>query len=204
MPHSSLHKANRLERAPIQLSRRLSRIFRNSVVLLIMIGSIAVVHARSPLYRQYEIKAAFLYKFALFVKWPDQEASVANTPIRVGLLGGENLGWQALESIAGKSIRGRPIAIQRFMSVKELEYCHILFIDASQKEDLTSILESVKGLSVLTVSDMERFAQSGGIINLVVKKNKMQFEVNLAAAKRVSLKLSSELLKIATIVNQDS
>ena len=197
MPHSSLHKANRLERAPV----RLSRIFCNSVMLLIMIGNIAVVHARSPLYRQYEIKAAFLYKFALFAKWPNQEASAANIPIRVGLLGGENIGWQAFESIAGKSIRGRPIAIQRFMSVEELEYCHILFIDASQKEDLPSILESLKGLSVLTVSDMARFAHSGGIIKLAVKKNKMQLEVNLAAAKQVRLKLSSELLKLATIVD---
>ena len=42
----------------------------------------------------------------------------------------------------------------------------------------------------------------GGIINLTVEKNKVRLEVNLPAAQRAGLKISSNLLNVAKIVKE--
>jgi len=54
----------------------------------------------------------------------------------------------------------------------------------------------------LTVGETEGFAVLGGIINLMVEGNKLHFEVNLNAAERAGLKISSKLLSMARIVKE--
>ena len=58
-----------------------------------------------------------------------------------------------------------------------------------------------KGHSVLTVGEQEGFAVRGGIVNLTKEKNKVRFEINLDAAKRAGLKMSSQLLKLAKVIH---
>ena len=165
----------------------------------ILVGSVATVHALSPLLREYHIKAAFLYNFAKFVEWPDQTLADTSVPIGVGVLGKDPFG-SALDSINGKTVRGRSLVIKRFETVQDLEFCHVLFISSSEEKHLASILESLKDRSVLTVSEAEQFTQCGGIIKLTEKGNRIRFEINLGAADRARLKISSKLLKLATIV----
>jgi hypothetical protein len=44
------------------------------------------------------------------------------------------------------------------------------------------------------------FAQSGGIINFMLKNGNVRLEVNLAAAKKAGLTISSRLLAVADTV----
>ena len=55
---------------------------------------------------------------------------------------------------------------------------------------------------MLIVGDMEGFARSGGIINLVMTEGKVHFEINVSAAERAGLKISSKMLKLAQIVKE--
>ena len=84
--------------------------------------------------------------------------------------------------------------------LQDLEPSHILFISSSEKARLPQILVNLKGASVLTVGEMVQFAQGGGIINFTRRKNKIRLEINLDAAKRAGLKISSQLLKLAKII----
>jgi len=96
------------------------------------------------------------------------------------------------------SIKG----IQSFRNY-QIKKCHILFITSSEEANLAKILSSIKGLPSLTVSDMEGFVQRGGIVRLFTAGNKIRFEVNPQAAKRSFLKISSKLLKLAKIFEED-
>jgi hypothetical protein len=47
---------------------------------------------------------------------------------------------------------------------------------------------------------MDRFGERGGVIRFRTEKNRIRLEINLGAAARARLKISSELLKLARIV----
>jgi len=56
---------------------------------------------------------------------------------------------------------------------------------------------------VLTISEIERFGQMGGIINFITVEDKVQFEINSEQAQQHHLKISSQLLKLARIVRSE-
>ena len=85
----------------------------------------------------------------------------------------------------------------------ELKSCHILFISSSEKKHVPLILKPLKGASVLTVSETEGFAHEGGIINFLDDGKRVQLEINLDAANRARLEISSKLLSLAKIVKNE-
>ena len=79
----------------------------------------------------------------------------------------------------------------------------MLFISASEHAQVTSILDALEDWSVLTVSEADQFTQFGGIIRMIVRHNKVRFEINVDAAERANLKVSSKLLNLAKVVKTD-
>ncbi len=149
--------------------------------------------------REYLIKAAFLYNFAKFTEWPAGSFPDSAAPLDVCVFGADPFGG-ALESIAGKTIRGRRVAVHKVASIEAGAACHLLFISASEATRLTGILESLRGRPVLTIAEIPGFARSGGIINLKTNPDdRIRFEINIGIAKRVGLRLSSKLLNLAEI-----
>ncbi len=148
---------------------------------------------------EYPIKAAFLYNFTKFTEWPAGSFLDSTAPLDVCVFGEDPFGG-ALESIAGKTIRGRRIAVHRVTSSEAAAACHLLFISASEATRLAGILESLRGRPVLTIAEMPGFARSGGIINLKTNPDdRIRFEINVGIAKRAGLRLSSKLLDLAEI-----
>ena len=172
------------------------------LVLILSFSPVAMAlqPASQPL-REYRIKAAFLYNFAKFVEWPPEAFDEEDSALVLGVLGDDPFG-AALQSLRGKTVRGRGLTIKRFDSLRDLGHCHILFITSSVREQQQKALESLQGSNVLTVGEMQRFVQMGGIINFVIRKNKLRFEINLDAGKRAGLVISSQLLKLADSVVQ--
>lgn len=157
--------------------------------------------------REYQIKAAFLYNFIKFVDWPE-EASDANKPIIIGIIGNNPFG-NAFEPVKDKPVKDRKVIIQLFEGlsktgnfkkhpqIEAIRACNLLFICRSEKKKLKETLDLLKDHSVLTVADMQGFLEAGGIINFVIEKNKTGFEINIAAAKKAKLEIRSNLLRLA-------
>lgn len=145
---------------------------------------------------EYELKAAFLYKFASFVAWPDSNAA---DPICIGVVGEDPFGSALDDVVKGKSMNGRTFEIRRLRPGQEPGKCHILFVARSEKKKLRSLLDHIQG-PVLTVGDMPEFCENGGVIRLGLEDNRVRIEVNLEAAERAGLQLSSKLLSLARIV----
>ena len=88
------------------------------------------------------------------------------------------------------------------ISICVLGTCPIVFISSSDKKALRSILEGLIRPGALTVGETEGFAQLGGVINLTLEDNRVHIEVNVDAAERARLKISSKLLNLAKIVRE--
>ena len=68
---------------------------------------------------------------------------------------------------------------------------------------MQSIVSSLRESPVLTVSDAEEFTKRGGIIQFFVESGKMRFRINARSAKRARLLLSSRLLALADVVDEE-
>ncbi|MDX1696889.1 MAG: YfiR family protein, partial [Thiohalobacterales bacterium] len=68
---------------------------------------------------------------------------------------------------------------------------------------LDEVLDSLGGMPVLTVSDIESFTTRGGIIRLRMIDNRVRFDINTAVAGNAGLSISSKLLSLATSVETE-
>src|ERR1051326_4432727 len=152
---------------------------------------------------EYQLKAAFLYNFAKFMTWPTNAFSDAGTPLTIGLLGDDPFGPRLKDTVQGKTVNGRSIVLRPLKRDESPKGCHILFISRSEKERIPAILASVEGQSILTVSEVERFAHNGGMINFVVVSESVRFEMNVQAAERAGLQVSSKLAGVGIMVKPE-
>jgi hypothetical protein len=154
---------------------------------------------------EYLIKAGFVYNFAKLVEWPTTAFAKADSPIVIGILGDDPFGATMDRIVADKKINGRGVVIKRLKwakDFKDLKDCNILFISSSEQDHIDNVLDAIKWLPVLTIGDVPGFAKRGGIMNFILEDNKVRFEVNVEAAKRADLNISSRLLTLARIVQQ--
>jgi hypothetical protein len=147
----------------------------------------------------HQLKAAFLLNFAKFVEWPQAAFAETNSPIVLGVLGENPFGDTLERTVRDKTVNNRPVVVKVFHSSEEATNCHLLFICLSEKMRLPEILKGLSEAkaSVLTVGEMDRFTESGGMINFFLQGNKYRFQINEVAAKGAGLKISSKLLSLA-------
>ena|GEM_PF-609554 len=160
--------------------------------------------AQTPPASVAQIKVAYLYNFAKLVDWPADVFKDPNTPIVLGIVGTDPFGDILDQNMVGRTANGRKLVIMRLKASDNLKACHLLFISSSEKSRLAQILAGLKGASILTVGDLPHFIQSGGIINFFQEENRVQFEINVGAAERARLKISSRLLTLAKLVKEES
>lgn len=146
---------------------------------------------------EYQAKAVFLFNSAQFVSWPSSQAS--DTPLVIGILGDDPFGSYLDETVRGQKVNDRSLIIQRFRRGTEPRDCHVLFISQSERDRVAQIISSLKGRSVLTMSDIEGFAELGGMIELLTEKSKVRMRINLKAVKAANLKISSKLLRVSEV-----
>src|SRR5690349_384491 len=127
--------------------------------------------------REYELKAAVLYHIVEYVEWPKDSLSNQPPAIRIGLLGQIPFA-EALGVLDGKSLQGRKLVVRKLSSAQEAADCQVVFISGSEKPHLSQIVSELKKRPVLTVSEVEGFAERGGMVNLVAGQNRINMEIN--------------------------
>jgi hypothetical protein len=161
------------------------------------------VAAQPVIVSNYKLKAVFLYNFAQFVEWPPTAFPTAQTHLIIGVLGEDPFGGDLDQAVRGEKVGTRQLEIRRYKRVEDIGSCHILFISPSEESRLDEILASLAGRSILTVGDGDDFSRRGGMIRLVTEKNRVRMRVNVEAARRAGLTISSKLLRSAEIVTND-
>jgi hypothetical protein len=134
------------------------------------------------------------------VEWPTGAFAEAKSPIVIAVLGETPITEEIQKVIEGRTINGRKIILNHLASGEEPGVCHILFISTTEQRHLPEVLAKLKEASVLTVGESDLFLESGGIINLARHDQRIALEVNLIAANKAQIKISSKLLGVASLL----
>ena len=206
-PHVGAHltgdvKPRTWNRAPryrrLTRSRWLALALRFVLVMALATTTEPMLDAQQVRPTEAQLKAAFLFNFGKYVTWP----AIPSDSFSICVLGRDPFGSSLDAIVSGETLGGRPAAVRRIRGAQEASSCQIVFISSSEEAHLQSMLATLARTgSALTVSDLPDFVQQGGMIQFVQEGNRVRFVVNLAAARRAGLVLSSELLKIAKVVD---
>jgi YfiR/HmsC-like len=169
---------------------------RLAISCVLLTASFPVV-AQNSIAPEYRSKANFLAKFPSFIDWPADAFPSAQAPFIVCDVGDFPFGTSLAEDTRSIFPQGRRVEIRWKHKDEELRSCNILFVSRSETKRYTKILQSIQGLSVLTVGETPDFLDAGGAVSFSFEQDTLQFEVNLVAASGAHLKISSRLLMIA-------
>lgn len=146
---------------------------------------------------EYPVKLAFLYNFTKFVEWPADSYRDASAALRICVMGNDPFADDLKEELETRTVGGRRVEIRRLKSRDTLKACQLVFVPATEKKRAVEIVAALNGSSALIVGESAGFIRQGGMINFTVEDNKVHFEVNVDAAERAGLKISSKLLTLA-------
>lgn len=146
------------------------------------------------------VKAAFVFNFIKFVEWPETSFKNPAASLNVCVWGSE-ADADSMVGLQRKTAKQRELKVVAVNAAEELAACHVLFLTRNSRSSYRTVLRSIADKSVLTVSDIAGFAQSGGLIGLFKSDNQMRFAINVEATQRSGLRMSAQLLKFGKIVS---
>jgi hypothetical protein len=174
------------------------------LTLLLFTAGVLPSAAREPA-PEDAVKAAMIYNFVQFVRWPDGVVPEEQELV-LGILGRDPL-QEWLLDLASTGNRAGSLKTVQIDSLQELRAqrhkLQVLYVGRTAQQDLKAILRALDGVPVLTVSDDELFVKQGGMMNFVRQNSRIRFDLNLDAASRGQLKISSRLYGLARLIVKD-
>lgn len=173
----------------VALLRRVAR----GVMLALLPAAALAADANSL---EYAVKANYLYKFADYVAWPATAFASPNSPVALCLVGDDPFGAVLDSAVRDQHIAGRQVVVRRLKNIGRDSVCQILFVGGADPQR-AQILATVRGSAVLTVTDRQDREGAAGIIDFVIRDNRVRFTIDEEAAARNGLAISSKLLRLA-------
>ncbi len=143
------------------------------------------------------IKAAFLYRFASYVDWPEAAFAQSEMPLTIAVIGADTIAVELARVVADRRVNNRGVIVRRFATGDTVGNAHILFIGNNASAQLDRLLRAARPHPVLTVTESEGALAQGSVINFVIVDQRVRFEISRESAGRNRLKLSSRLLDVA-------
>ena len=108
------------------------------VLLTCLLVADAYPESKSAQYKEYEVKAAFMYNFLKFVDWPEEKMASNDNQIIIGIIGEDPFG-SAADILKDKKVEDRDVVIKRFDGFQQLK-------EAVEK-DKAELTNKIKALS---------------------------------------------------------
>jgi hypothetical protein len=167
---------------------------------LVAPAAICAVDVRSV--KVHELKAAYIYNFTKFTSWPATSFADEKAPLVIGVLGNESFAKTLRDLVNGHAVNGHAVEVRDLLPSQSLQGLHVLYVDVSVEAQLGTAEDLFASPGMLTVGESEQFTARGGVIRFVVDGARLQFEINVSAAQRAGLVLSSQLLMLAKAVRK--
>ena len=142
------------------------------------------------------VKAAFVYKFAEYVEWPDGRFDSIDEPFTIGIIGDDAVLRDLQAMVAGRAVGGRPLAVRRLEPAESIHAVQLIFVGRGSRAALARVAAD-RGVPVLVVSEFQGALNEGAAINFIVSGTRLRFEVSIDNAEMRGLKLGSRLLSVA-------
>ena len=144
---------------------------------------------------EYDLKAALLLRIPEYVVWPGDPD---RNEFVIGVLGSDPFGG-VLTELEQKTVGGQPVRVQRFDSPRAVSGVQLLFVSLPDGE-VGEALQALSAQPVLTVGDQPDFTDQGGMIGMTLSGNRISLEVNRCASQEARLRISAQLLRVASSV----
>ncbi len=142
------------------------------------------------------LKANYLIGFVDFIHWDRENKD----PIIIGLAGECSL-EKEIQSLVEKkketgSNRGFEVRLLQAGQM-DLHEIDVIFLPKGSEALWPVLIPQAMELGILTVGDSSGFLKAGGLIEFVIRKNRLRFTLNLDASDQYRIGLSSKLAHLA-------
>jgi len=173
-----------------------------AILLMLPVASLLALPPQPAISLEYAVKATYLYKLAPFVNWPPGTFKTPDAPFDICIVGLDPFDGFLEKAISGHTLGTHPFQIRRMETISSGDDCHIVFIGYAQPAKVREALQALQGKPVLTVTDSRQSDFTGSIVQFVVRRGHVRFEIDSAAAARNHLVISSKLLNLALAVKE--
>lgn len=150
-----------------------------------------------PEAEEYKIKAAFIYNFTYFVEWSDTNKS---PEFIIGIVGKSEIIEPFQEISKKKKVKGKKIVVKVFNENEDITPCDVLFIPKSKESKTHEVLNKSPKKNTLIITETNGWRMDEADINFVIIDDQVKFEVSKKTLEKKNLKFSSQLLKLAIMV----
>ena len=180
---------------PVRLAHLRKNVHRLALHCPLLCPLLVPTAAQAQAADEYAAKVAFIYNIAQFSTLPNM-----NGVVRLCVLGRDPFG-SALGTLEGKMLTNARLTIVYPRSGPEaLMQCHILYISASEADDIAALAGSARAAGVLTIADTRGAARKGVMLELYVDDRRIAFDFNGTAARGAGIALSSKVLRLARVI----
>ena len=151
---------------------------------------------------EVRLKGVFIFNFARFTDWP-ADALPPSAPVSACVLGDRAVGEALTKAVSSQRLNGHAFVVTLIEPGAALPQCHVLYVSSMARARMSEVVFALRDTPVLTVSDDDAFTRLGGIIQVFVENGRMRFRINPRSAKRARLQLSSRLLALADLVDEE-
>jgi hypothetical protein len=139
------------------------------------------------------IESAYLIKLAPFVLWPPTVDAAAAT---LCILDDDKIAGLVAQAASNAVGSRPPVSVRRLAPGASSAGCHVLFIGQADGAAAATAFTAVAKAPVLTVTDQASPGHKG-IVNFVIRDDRVRFEIDDREAVRHGLEISSKLLSLA-------
>lgn len=150
--------------------------------------------------KEFVVKAAISLNLARFTEWPESVLPVNSPYLNLCVLGDEDV-QQAFAQVEKKASGKRMLHVIAVSQSGNLGSCNMVYVSGLDRIRTIKLLSGIVGKPILTIGERNDFLEQGGLVNLEMKEGKINIQVNLDAATRSGIKISSRVLALTTIIN---
>jgi uncharacterized protein YdbL (DUF1318 family) len=165
---------------------------------VILLGAMSA--AGESTIEEYQLKGGFIYNIAKFVEWPAGALASPGDPLVGCILGESPIGAALEQATRDREINGRKLAIRPIPDAQQTSGCSFLFVSLSAQKAWRAALSKARLNGILTIGEGD--VLDGVIVNLKRDGDKIRIQIDLDAARRGQIQISSRLLSLSEIVKR--
>ncbi len=178
---------------PLKNWHRLLKLMITMVIL-----TIVQFQSKAQVDTNAKIKSLFIYNFSKYIEWP---ADMKEGNFVIGIYGDYPKLTEELKRMSSSRKRGdQTFEITNYDGINNMNKCHILYVVAANSEKISSVIKEISGKNILLVTEGAGLAKQGAGISFFDANNKQRMEINPNNVEKSKLKISSQLLALATVV----
>jgi hypothetical protein len=186
---------------------------RSSVPALVLMTMCLVppVRAQGQEELAQKVKAGMLVEFARYTTWPQHKFQAPEDPVVIGVMDDDALAGVLGELLEREKprVQGRRVTVRKLPRLdledpaqaaqfsEQVTGLHELYLGDADRRKMREVLRRLEGEPVVTISQLPRFAEDGGMIGLFLDKGRFRFDINTGSIDAAALKLSARVLQLA-------